>query len=71
MQSSMIQGSFYALLAGFLGAAASLSAKLSLGADYVRDLCLSWTQTQHGAMYCDGVRQRAIVFSFVSPFILV
>ncbi|XP_026226502.1 transmembrane protein 42-like [Anabas testudineus] len=55
MQSSMIQGSFYALLAGFLGAAASLSAKLSLGADYVRDLCLSWTQTQHGAMYCDGL----------------
>ncbi|KAM7382405.1 hypothetical protein PAMP_002134 [Pampus punctatissimus] len=35
----MISGSFYALLAGFLGAAASLSAKLSLGADYLKDMC--------------------------------
>nr|XP_046254795.1 transmembrane protein 42a isoform X1 [Scatophagus argus] len=38
---SMISGSFYALLAGFLGAAASLSAKLSLGADYLRIMCES------------------------------
>nr|XP_046254796.1 transmembrane protein 42a isoform X2 [Scatophagus argus] len=37
----MISGSFYALLAGFLGAAASLSAKLSLGADYLRIMCES------------------------------
>ncbi|XP_070768023.1 transmembrane protein 42-like [Enoplosus armatus] len=35
----MISGSCYALLAGFLGAAASLSAKLSLGADYLREMC--------------------------------
>ncbi|XP_023133827.1 transmembrane protein 42a [Amphiprion ocellaris] len=37
----MFSGTFYALLAGFLGAAASLSAKLSLGADYLREMCES------------------------------
>ncbi|XP_046883513.1 transmembrane protein 42a [Hypomesus transpacificus] len=35
----MTSGTFYALLAGFLGAFASSSAKLSLGADYLRELC--------------------------------
>uniref|UniRef100_A0A1A7YJV0 Transmembrane protein 42 n=1 Tax=Iconisemion striatum TaxID=60296 RepID=A0A1A7YJV0_9TELE len=35
----MLCGSFYALLAGFLGAAASLSAKLSLGPAYLREMC--------------------------------
>ncbi|KAM9352873.1 transmembrane protein 42a [Symphorus nematophorus] len=56
----MISGSFYALVAGFLGAAASLSAKLSLGADYLTDLCESglsgWTETHEthgGAAVCD------------------
>ncbi|XP_026149656.1 transmembrane protein 42-like [Mastacembelus armatus] len=53
----MLSGSFYALLAGFLAAAASLSAKLSLGADYVRDICKSglsiWTETHGGAADCD------------------
>ncbi|XP_035527770.1 transmembrane protein 42 [Morone saxatilis] len=53
----MIPGSLYALLAGFLGAAASLSAKLSLGADYLRDICESglsgWTQTHGGTTACD------------------
>lgn len=37
----MISGTFYALLAGFWGAAASLCAKLSLGADYLRDMCVA------------------------------
>ncbi|XP_041799206.1 transmembrane protein 42a [Chelmon rostratus] len=53
----MISGSFYALVAGFLGAAASLSAKLSLGADYLRDLCESglsgWTEAHGGSGACD------------------
>lgn len=57
----MISGSIYALLAGFLGAAASLSAKLSLGADYVREMCESglsgWTETHGGTAACDWVRQ--------------
>ncbi|CAJ1061402.1 transmembrane protein 42a [Xyrichtys novacula] len=51
----MISGSFYALIAGFLGAGASLSAKLTLGADYLRDMCesgLSWTETQGTAALC-------------------
>uniref|UniRef100_A0A3B3UJ36 Transmembrane protein 42 n=1 Tax=Poecilia latipinna TaxID=48699 RepID=A0A3B3UJ36_9TELE len=34
----MFPGVFYALLAGFLGAVASSSAKLSLGADYLKGL---------------------------------
>ncbi|KAM3835951.1 transmembrane protein 42-like [Diretmus argenteus] len=37
----MISGAFYALLAGFLGAVASSSAKLSLGADYLQHMCES------------------------------
>lgn len=71
----MIPGSFYALLAGFLGAAASLCAKLSLGADYVRNVCesglSSWTQTLDGTVYCDWVR-RGGQFSlcFASPLYL-
>ncbi|KAJ8385677.1 hypothetical protein AAFF_G00183900 [Aldrovandia affinis] len=35
----MFPGVFYALLAGFLGAVASSSAKLSLGADYLKGVC--------------------------------
>ncbi|XP_061529677.1 transmembrane protein 42-like [Phycodurus eques] len=35
----VISGSIYALLAGCLGAAASLSAKLTLGADYLKEMC--------------------------------
>ncbi|XP_042346688.1 transmembrane protein 42a [Plectropomus leopardus] len=53
----MISGSVYAIFAGFLGAAASLSAKLSLGADYLRDICVSglsgWTETHGGTAACD------------------
>ncbi|XP_040021884.2 transmembrane protein 42 [Gasterosteus aculeatus] len=55
--SNMISGSVCALIAGFLGAAASLSAKLSFGADYLRDMCESglsgWTRTPSGASACD------------------
>ncbi|XP_040900454.1 transmembrane protein 42-like [Toxotes jaculatrix] len=54
---AMFSGSFYALLAGFLSAAASLSAKLSLGADYLREMCESrmdrWTETDGGTTACD------------------
>ncbi|KAL2084618.1 hypothetical protein ACEWY4_020136 [Coilia grayii] len=35
----MFPGVVYALLAGFLGAVASSSAKLSLGADYLKGVC--------------------------------
>ncbi|KAI3361507.1 hypothetical protein L3Q82_013655 [Scortum barcoo] len=53
----MVSGSLFALVAGFLGAAASLSAKLSLGADYLRQMCASglnsWTETQDGHTACD------------------
>ncbi|KAK6490507.1 UNVERIFIED_CONTAM: hypothetical protein FKN15_072845 [Acipenser sinensis] len=35
----MFPGVFYALLAGFLGAVASSSAKLSLGSDYLKGVC--------------------------------
>ncbi|XP_051573969.1 transmembrane protein 42-like isoform X2 [Myxocyprinus asiaticus] len=35
----MLPGVFYALVAGFLAALASSSAKLSLGADYLKELC--------------------------------
>ncbi|CAB1321242.1 unnamed protein product [Coregonus sp. 'balchen'] len=35
----MISGAFYASLAGFLGAVASSSAKLSLGSDYLKGMC--------------------------------
>lgn len=59
--SEMISGPVYALFAGFLGAAASLSAKLSLGADYLRDMCETgisgWTQTPGDTAACDWVRQ--------------
>ncbi|KAL7394004.1 hypothetical protein ABVT39_019232 [Epinephelus coioides] len=55
--ANMISGSVYALLAGFLGAAASLCAKLSLGADYMREMCESglsgWTDTHGGTTACD------------------
>ncbi|XP_074510603.1 transmembrane protein 42a [Sebastes fasciatus] len=54
---NMTSGSVYALLAGFLGAAASLAAKLSLGADYLRQMCesglSSWTETPGGTAACD------------------
>ncbi|XP_077071126.1 transmembrane protein 42a [Siphateles boraxobius] len=35
----MLPGVFYALIAGFLAALASSSAKLSLGADYLKGVC--------------------------------
>ncbi|XP_022071601.1 transmembrane protein 42-like [Acanthochromis polyacanthus] len=49
----MFSGTFYALLAGFLGAAASLSAKLSLGADYLREMCESGLSGWTGPSCCD------------------
>lgn len=53
----MISGTFYALLAGFWGAAASLCAKLSLGADYLRNMCetelIAWSTD--GSTACDWV----------------
>lgn len=57
----MASGSVHAFLAGFLGAAASLSAKLSIGADYLRDLCESglsgWAPTEASAL-CDWVTRE-------------
>ncbi|KAI9541371.1 hypothetical protein NQZ68_031027 [Dissostichus eleginoides] len=55
-QSVMISGSFYAVFAGFLGATASLSAKLSLGAEHLRGMCvsgLSWTHIPGETAACD------------------
>ncbi|XP_029927761.1 transmembrane protein 42a [Myripristis murdjan] len=59
----MLSGAFYALLAGFLGAVASSSAKLSLGADYLKEMCeaglsrwtsgVPWTGRPGGATACD------------------
>ncbi|XP_026083351.1 transmembrane protein 42a [Carassius auratus] len=52
----MLPGVFYALMAGFLAALASSSAKLSLGADYLKDVCETglkiWTDGQENT---DGV----------------
>uniref|UniRef100_A0A8C2PR77 Transmembrane protein 42a n=1 Tax=Cyprinus carpio TaxID=7962 RepID=A0A8C2PR77_CYPCA len=52
----MLPGVFYALMAGFLAALASTSAKLSLGADYLKDVCETglkvWTDRQENT---DGV----------------
>ncbi|XP_016313743.1 transmembrane protein 42a isoform X1 [Sinocyclocheilus anshuiensis] len=46
----MLPGVFYALMAGFLAALASSSAKLSLGAVYLKDVCETglkiWTDGQ-------------------------
>lgn len=56
----MLPGVFYALLAGFLAALASSSAKLSLGADYLKDVCETglkiWTDGQENT---DGVDTTA------------
>lgn len=53
----MVSGTFYALLAGFGGAAASLCAKLTLGTDYLNDMCQSgltcWSTD--GSAMCDWV----------------
>ncbi|XP_061885137.1 transmembrane protein 42-like [Entelurus aequoreus] len=46
-------GSFYALIAGCLGSAASLSAKLTLGADYLLEMCqVSAFPTQTASSVC-------------------
>jgi len=42
---NMLSGVVYALLAGFLGAVASSSAKLSLGADYLKGVCETGLRT--------------------------
>nr|XP_055066834.1 transmembrane protein 42a [Misgurnus anguillicaudatus] len=50
----MLPGVFYASLAGFLAALASSSAKLSLGADYLKEVCETglkiWTERQGSAL---------------------
>ncbi|XP_068178926.1 transmembrane protein 42-like [Antennarius striatus] len=45
----MTSGCVYAVAAGFLGAAASLCAKLSLGADYLRVMCESGLRDRTGS----------------------
>ncbi|XP_016148095.1 transmembrane protein 42a isoform X2 [Sinocyclocheilus grahami] len=56
----MLPGVFYALMAGFLAALASSSAKLSLGAVYLKDVCETglkiWTDGQENT---DGVDTTA------------
>ncbi|XP_016313744.1 transmembrane protein 42a isoform X2 [Sinocyclocheilus anshuiensis] len=56
----MLPGVFYALMAGFLAALASSSAKLSLGAVYLKDMCETglkiWTDGQENT---DGVDTTA------------
>ncbi|XP_059920672.1 transmembrane protein 42a [Gadus macrocephalus] len=53
----MISGDIYALLAGILGAVASSSAKLSLGADYLKDMCDTgmkrWTTEDHWSRHAE------------------
>ncbi|KAM4735720.1 transmembrane protein 42-like [Anableps anableps] len=53
----MDSSSVYALSAGFLAAAGSLCAKLTLGAGYLREMCESglsgWTRSSGGATGCD------------------
>ncbi|XP_013888068.1 transmembrane protein 42 isoform X2 [Austrofundulus limnaeus] len=77
--SEMVSGSVYALLAGFLAAAASLSAKLTVGADYLRDMCESglsrWDEARDGSTVCDWALRhcsssaRATVTTTASNFI--
>lgn len=64
----MFPGVIYALLAGFLGAMASSSAKLSLGADYLKGVCESGLRTwgeqrkfrqADETTACDWVRRTA------------
>lgn len=66
----MFPGVFYALLAGFLGAVASSSAKLSLGADYLKGVCETGLRTwgeqrkfrqADETTACDRVRHREAV----------
>lgn len=63
----MFPGVFYALLAGFLGAVASSTAKLSLGADYLKGVCETGLRTwgeqrkfrqADETTACDRVRHR-------------
>ncbi|KAM9851495.1 transmembrane protein 42-like [Aulostomus maculatus] len=53
----MISGSIYALLAGFWGAGASLSAKLFLSAYFRKEMCVAWlsdwTEVHDGVTVCE------------------
>ena len=64
--SSMLSWSVCALLAGFLSAAASLSAKLSLGADYMRDVCKLTMENYGGTTECDWVRHSSMFCPFLN-----
>ncbi len=64
----MFPGVLYALLAGFLGAVASSSAKLSLGTDYLKGVCetglRTWGEQRRFAQHndtsaCDWVSECA------------
>ncbi|KAM4633271.1 transmembrane protein 42a [Polymixia lowei] len=55
----MISGAFYASLAGFLGAVASSSAKLSLGADYLKDMCDTGLRKWGGGNHWTGLDDEA------------
>ena len=77
----MISGDIYALLAGILGAVASSSAKLSLGADYLKDMCDTgmkrWTTEDHWSRHaeeetpCDWVTHTSCAFYTYGPYRLL
>ncbi|XP_061738103.1 uncharacterized protein LOC133539862 isoform X2 [Nerophis ophidion] len=73
----MFPGVFYALLAGFLAAVASSSAKLSLGADYLKGVCETGLRTwgeqrkfrqADETTACDRVREAGKVKSAYLTF---
>jgi hypothetical protein len=70
----MFPGVIYALLAGFLGAVASSSAKLSLGADYLKGVCetglRTWGEQRRfrqpdETTACDWVRPAALIYTIL------
>lgn len=72
----MLTGLMYALLAGLFGAVASSSAKLSLGASYLKELCYTavrkWTVEEDGltpgvhTTTCEWVKWPFIYLIYIS-----
>uniref|UniRef100_A0A4W6C809 Transmembrane protein 42a n=1 Tax=Lates calcarifer TaxID=8187 RepID=A0A4W6C809_LATCA len=68
----MFSGSFYAVLAGFLSAAASLSAKLSLGLLLTCNAVM-WTFFSKALRHCSSSARATVTttaFNFISSAIL-
>lgn len=62
-------GSAYAAIAGLLGALAACSAKLALGADYLRGVCVA--AVGPAASPCDWVRGGSCILLKVGSRLLV